>query len=138
MTDSKFRKLTRRGVLKAGLAAGVMTGSGGRGRDPGDGRGFPGLLRQPGSLPFPFLPAGTDIIPQIEHIVVLMMENHSFDNRVGMLDRRDVDGFRLGHDGLPTATNPYPDGTIQHAFRMPTTCQLNSKPSQEWTASHNA
>ena len=40
--------------------------------------------------------------------------------------------------GLPTATNPYPDGTIQHAFRMPTTCQLNSQPSQEWTASHNA
>jgi hypothetical protein len=67
-----------------------------------------------------------------------MMENHSFDNRVGMLDRHDVDGFRLGRDGLPTATNPYPDGTIQHAFRMPTTCQLNSQPSQEWTASHNA
>jgi phospholipase C len=137
VTDSKFRKLTRRGVLKAGLAAGVMTGTGAWARDPGDGRGFPGL-RQPGSLPFPFLPPGTDTIPQIEHIVLLMMENHSFDNRLGTLDRPDVDGFRLGRNGLPTATNPYPDGTIQHAFRMPTTCQLNSQPSQEWTASHNA
>src|SRR3984957_4186180 len=137
MTDSKFRKLTRRGVLKAGLAAGVMTGTGAWARDPGDGRGFPGP-RQPGSLPFPFLPPGTDTIPQIEHIVLLMMENHSFDNRLGTLDRPDVDGFRLGRNGLPTATNPYPDGTIQHAFRMPTTCQLNSQPSQEWTASHNA
>ena len=28
---------------------------------------------------------GTDTIPQIEHIVILMMENHSYDNRFGML-----------------------------------------------------
>ena len=128
MTDSGFPKPTRRRVLKAGLAAGAIIGTGAWASDPGDGRGYPGPLRQPGSLPFPRLPPGTDTIPQIEHIVVLMMENHSFDNRVGMLDRHDVDGFRLGRDGLPTATNPYPDGTIQHAFRMPTTCQLNSQP----------
>ena len=135
MNASGIPRPTRRGVLKAGLAAGAMIGTGAWARDPGDG---PGPLRQPGSLPFPFLAPGTDTIPQIEHIVVLMMENHSFDNRVGLLDRHDVDGFRLGRDGLPTATNPYPDGTIQRAFRMPTTCQLGSKPSQEWTASHNA
>jgi len=44
-------------------------------------------LRKPGSLPYPHLPAGTDTIPQIEHVVVLMMENHSYDNRLGMLFR---------------------------------------------------
>lgn len=38
----------------------------------------------------------------------------------------------------PTATNPYPDGRTQHAFHMPTTCQLPGTPSQEWSASHNA
>jgi phospholipase C len=65
-----------------------------------------------------------------------MLENHSFDNFLGMLGRGD--GFTLGANGLPTATNPYPDGRIQHAFRMPTTCQLPSVPSQEWLASHNA
>ena len=75
-------------------------------------------------------------MPRIQHVVVLMMENHSFDNLFGMLGRGD--GFRLGRNGLPTATNPYPDGRIQHAFRMPTTCQLPSQPSQEWLASHNA
>jgi phospholipase C len=48
------------------------------------------------------------------------------------------DGFTLGRDGLPTATNPYPDGRLQRAFRMPTTCQLAGTPSQEWAASHNA
>ncbi len=31
--------------------------------------------------------AGTDALPQIEHIVVLMMENHSYDNYLGMLNR---------------------------------------------------
>jgi phospholipase C len=138
MTDSKFPKLTRRGLIKAGLGAGIITGTRAWASELGDDRSLPGPLRQPGSVPFPLLPRGTDTMPQIQHIVVLMMENHSFDNRLGMLDRPDVDGFRLGRDGLPTATNPYPDGTIQHAFRMPTTCQLRSQPSQEWTASHNA
>jgi phospholipase C len=78
---------------------------------------------------------GTDTIPQIQYIVVAMMENHSYDNRLGMLHRRGADGFRLGRNGLPTATNPYANGDLQHAFRMPTTCQ-DGGPSQEWNASH--
>jgi phospholipase C len=100
-------------------------------------------LRLPDSLPNPALPAGTDTLPQIEHIVVLMLENHSYDNILGMLGRGPGqrprgDGFTLAGDGLPTATNPYPDGRLQRAFRMPTTCQLKFTPSQEWAASHNA
>ena len=93
-------------------------------------------LRTPGSLPDPALPAGTDTLPGVSHIVVLMLENHTFDNLFGMLGRGD--GFQLGRGGVPTATNPYPDGRLQHAFHMPTTCQLSSTPSQEWAASHNA
>ena len=127
-------RISRRGVLKAGLAAGAAAGTGAWQMAPGKGR----PLRQPGSLPYPKLPAGTDTIPQIEHVVVLMMENHSYDNRLGMLFRRGADGFRIGRNGLPTAANPYPNGQIQHAFRMPTTCQQSARPSQEWTASHNA
>ena len=130
--DERRNTPGRRGVLKAGLAAGALAGTGAWRLAPGH-----RPRRRPGSLPYPKLPAGTDTIPQIEHIVVVMMENHSFDNRVGMLRRPGVDGFRLCH-GRPTATNPYPSGQIQHAFRMPTTCQLPSRPSQEWTASHNA
>jgi phospholipase C len=100
-------------------------------------------LRMPDSLPAPALPAGTDTLPQIEHVVVLMLENHSYDNLFGMLGRGRGqaprgDGFTLGSDGRPTATNPYPNGTLQRAFRMPTTCQLDGTPSQEWAASHNA
>jgi len=99
------------------------------------------VLRHPDSLPFPGLPAGTDTMPGIEHFVVLMMENHSYDNLLGMLGRGPEeelrgDGFVIGPDGLPTATNPYADERVQHAFRMPTTCQLDGKPSQDWEASH--
>jgi phospholipase C len=126
---------TRRGLLKAGLAAGAVAGTGAWSM-PGRAAGWTHPLRQPGSLPYPKLPAGTDTIPQIEHIVVLMMENHSYDNKLGMLRRPGADGFRLGRDGLPLNTNPYANGDIQHAFRMPTTCQLDGQPSQEWQASH--
>jgi len=93
-------------------------------------------LRQPGSLPNLELPAGTDTLPGIEHIVLLMMENHSFDNIWGMLGRGD--GYKLNSSGDPIATNPYGNGSIQHAFHMPTTCQLQSQPSQEWLAAHNS
>ena len=96
----------------------------------------PAPLRHPGSLPYPHLKAGTDTIPEIKHIVVLMMENHSYDNHLGMLGRTGADGFTLGPNGKPTAQNPYPDGRIQHAFRMPTTCQQFGHPSQTWINSH--
>jgi phospholipase C len=99
-------------------------------------------MRMPGSVPNASLAVGTETMPEIEHVVVLMLENHSYDNILGMLGREPGqrprgDGFKLARDGLPAATNPYPDGRLQRAFRMPTTCQLESKPSQEWTASHN-
>jgi phospholipase C len=130
---------SRRGLLKAGLAAGAVAGAGAGSWTPASAASRPGKyrpLRKPGSLPYPKLPMGTDTIPQIQHIVILMMENHSYDNRLGMLRRRGADGFRRGRDGLPLATNPYANGYIQHAFRMPTTCQLTGKPTQEWEQSH--
>jgi hypothetical protein len=60
------QRITRRGVLKAGLAAGAAAGAGAWRATAANAA----PLRQPGSLPYPRLPAGTDTIPQIEHIVV--------------------------------------------------------------------
>ncbi len=129
---------SRRDLLRAGAAAGAVLATGGWRDVAGSARrvNLRSALRKPGSLPYPRLARGTDTIPQIKHIVVLMMENHSYDNHLGMLSRTGADGFTLGPDGKPTAQNPYPDGSIQHAFRMPTTCQLSGKPSQTWTNSH--
>ncbi|MGE5290148.1 MAG: alkaline phosphatase family protein [Micromonosporaceae bacterium] len=132
------RSLLRAGVLGAAAAGAAGLGAPGlggsaRAATPGWDRGH---VRQPGSLPYPGLPEGTDTVPQIEHVVVLMMENHSYDNHLGMLRRPGADGFRAGRGRRPLATNPYADGRIQHAFHMPTTCQLSGHPAQDWLNSH--
>jgi phospholipase C len=69
-------------------------------------------------------------------VIVLMMENHSFDNYFGVLGRGD--GLPVDHHGRPTAKNPDRDGNFVHSFRMPSTCQLRAAPSQNWNASHTA
>jgi len=133
---------TRRRLLRGSLLAGAAIGAAGWRSAPGSPAG-PAQRRspasapgQPGYLRSPHLRAGTDTIPQIRHVVVLMMENHSYDNKLGMLRRPGADGLRLGRSGRPVAANPYPGGEIQHAFRMPTTCQRLGKPTQTWLASH--
>ena len=92
-------------------------------------------LRQPGSLPFPGRPVGSDQVPEIEHIVVVMMENHSFDNVLGMIGRGD--GFTVDGHGVPTATNPDGHGDLVHAFHMPTECQTRGI-GNDWKVTHEA
>lgn len=88
----------------------------------------------PGDRPDPSKPEGTDLLPRIEHVVVLMMENHSFDNYFGMLGR--VDGFTLGPDGKPINANPGPDGSPVVVHHLPTTSQVDNHVTQNWTSSH--
>jgi phospholipase C len=90
--------------------------------------------RRPDTLPFPKAPAGEDMIPQIDHIVVAMMENHTYDNYLGTLERGD--GFRLARDGTPKNACPDGNGNLIRAFHMPSTCQLDREPSQAWDPSH--
>jgi hypothetical protein len=89
----------------------------------------------PGPLPRPARPAGTDLLPQIRHIVVLMMENHSYDNYLGMLQGRG-EGFPLGPDGEPEVVNRGTGGEVVRAFHLPSTAQRRGVPSQSWHASH--
>jgi phospholipase C len=89
----------------------------------------------PGERPRPDLPAGSDLIPKIKHIVVLMMENHSYDNYLGMLAGRG-DGLPLGADGTPLAVNVLPDGQRVPAHHLPSTVQIAKNPTQTWNASH--
>ncbi len=68
------------------------------------------------------LAPGTDMLPQIRHIVILMMENHSYDNYLGMLADRG-EGLPLGPDGVPLAVNLGPNGEAYHAHRLTSTVQ---------------
>ena len=90
---------------------------------------------EPGPLPQPSRSPGTDLLPQIKHIVVLMMENHSYDNYLGMLQGRG-EGLPLGPDNEPEVFNNGASGEVVRAFHMPTTRQIRGVPSQSWHASH--
>src|SRR5579859_5551006 len=89
---------------------------------------------RPGERPDPSRPAGTDMLPQIKHIVVLMMENHSFDNYLGTLGRGE--GFPLGSDGMPDAENPDSAGNMIRAYHASSPVQDNGVACQSWSASH--
>jgi len=91
--------------------------------------------QEPGPLPRPDLAAGSDLLPQIKHIVVLMMENHSYDNYLGMLAGRG-EGFPLGPDGQPDVSNPGIDGESVPAHHLDATAQQPEVPSQSWHGTH--
>lgn len=92
------------------------------------------LARRPvtaAARPQPTLRSGADCLPQIEHIVILMMENHSYDNYFGMLTDRG-DGFQLDESGLPTAVNKASNGEIVQMRRFEGTRQKgNTDPDLE-------
>jgi phospholipase C len=89
----------------------------------------------PADAPRPEVATGTETLGQISHIVILMMENHSYDNYLGMLTGRG-DGFPLDSRGRPTPTNPAADGTPVPLRHFPGTVQLEGVPPQSWHASH--
>jgi phospholipase C len=99
-------------------------------------------IRRPDTRPFPHLPAGHASMPEIQHIVVLMMENHSFDNLLGLLPyqamgRKLVDGLTFKH-GKAQNFNPDSSGNRVYAYHGSSPCQEDGVPSQSWDASHTA
>jgi phospholipase C len=138
--------LARAGAGAAGLAAGSAYAA-----LPAWARNFArtaSALRTPGSRPFPHLPAGHPGpgLEQIEHVVVLMMENHSFDNVLGMVPhqvpgRARVDGLTVKGGKVvnsnPTSVAPYAIKNQQVTARLASSpCQAAGQPSQTWNASH--
>ena len=101
----------------------------------------PPPARQPGSLPFPGERPGTvnQAMP-FDHIVVIMMENHSFDNLLGGLSktRSDVKGLTFDPN-TGEATNSVP-GAVHTPARVtsfPLTNTAQGKDvSQNWKETH--
>jgi phospholipase C len=89
--------------------------------------------RRAGQRPKPTVAEGTDLMPEIEHVVILMQENHSYDSYYGMLGRGD--GFTLDASGKPTNSNADAQGRALRAFHMANTCQGHGI-SQNWNAMH--
>jgi phospholipase C len=96
-------------------------------------------VRTAGSLPFPDRPVGTaDEQMPFDHIVVVMMENHSFENLLGDLGRTRTDVQALTfQNGKATNWNPG-SGTVParvSSFPLTSTAQATNI-TQSWRASH--
>jgi phospholipase C len=137
--DPDRRLLTRRTLLHRGgsAAAAFAAFSGGgwwRAAELASAR----RLRVPDSLPDPTRPAGTvDTAMPFDHIVVIMMENHSFDNVLGALAHAGqplAQGLRFSRSGAALNSNPGAAGPVR-SFAMPSTAQPGPV-SQSWNASH--
>jgi phospholipase C len=96
--------------------------------------------RQAGSLPFPQQRPGTvNAEMPFDHLIVVMMENHSFDNLLGALarTRSDVDGLEFDPDGHAKNSNPgagqMPAEVV--SFPLQNTAQAKNV-SQSWKATH--
>src|SRR6202034_509890 len=100
-------------------------------------RRCPGMATPSGqsALPDPDKPAGTSLLPSIRHIVVLMMENHSYDSYLGTLSGRG-DGLPLGPDGTPDVTNTGLNGKPVPLHHASSPVEEHHSPTQSWHASH--
>ncbi len=133
--------LSRRSVLRIGAGAGAAVAlSGGALPAWARLRRTDSVRRGPGSLPFPNRSEGEHSIPEIEHVVIVMMENHSFDNVLGMLphrvrSRRNVDGLPVSRSGRQLAVNLDAAGHPVRSHHAPTVCP-GSSVTQSWDASH--
>jgi phospholipase C len=101
---------------------------------------LPSPTREAGSLPFPDKPIGTvnDDMP-FDHVVVVMMENHSFDNLLGDLGRTNpaVDGLTFDSAGKATNSNPGGVRTPSEVTAYPLSNTAQAKHvSQGWKATH--
>ncbi len=141
MPGVRSQDVTRRTLLRGAAGGAALIAGSGLPAWARPVRDLPSV-RRPDSLPFPHLPAGHASMPQIEHIVVLMMENHSFDNLLGMVPyqvpgRSRVDGLtRRG--GRLRNFNRDPAGRRVYASPASSPCQLHAVPSQAWNASHTS
>ncbi len=84
--------------------------------------------------PDPSLPEGVDLLPTIGHLVILIKENHSFDNYFGMLGRGD--GFSLDASGRPVNSNPDRHGRPVVVHHLTSPWQPWHGLDQHWNASH--
>ncbi len=137
MDDSRRESLSRRRMLQGMLATGAAIALS-EGISPWKAQALPrkqGLALTPETKPYPRLPEGTDTMPEIEHIVIYMQENHTFDSYYGVLGRGD--GFTMGPNNQPTNWNYDMDGKPFRVFHETNTCNAITG-DHSWDGEHLA
>ena len=139
-TDGSSRwSPTRRTLLRRGGALGAALALPGLRGLASASEALAATIRAPDSLPSPGHPAGTvNAAMPFDHIVVVMMENHSFDNLLGGLARAGqprADGLTFNRAGVATNSNPGVTGGKVTAFPLSSTAQ-GPDVTQTWDATH--
>jgi phospholipase C len=129
---------TRRALLRYGGSAGAALAAASSGGAIWRAASALGAIHSPDSLPDPTRPAGTAAagLP-FDHVVIVMMENHSFDNLLGALahsGQPKAKGLKFSRRGVALNTNPGPEGAVR-SFPFTTTAQ-GQNVSQSWNATH--
>jgi phospholipase C len=136
------RTFSRRSVLRAGLGAASAAGLGaaaGVGLGARPVRAAAPRLRGPGAVPYPSLPLGqyTGALP-FDHLVLVMQENHSFDNYLGMLSvsgQPRADGFTFNRAGEPVNWNPIGNERM-YVYHQSGAIGAQNSGSQSWDDTH--
>jgi len=139
------RTYSRRSVLGAGLGAasavglGSLVGAGAAGAAGARAKSGGTTMRWPGSVPYPSLPRGeyTGAFP-FDHLVLVMQENHSFDNYLGMLPVSGqplADGFKFNRAEEPVNWNPIGDERM-YVYHQAGAIGAQDTGSQSWNDSH--
>jgi phospholipase C len=146
MTPDERRSYDRRTILRAGLGAaavaaapmglGSLLAAGSAGAAAANPQS---KLRWPNAVPYPSMPVGqyTGAFP-FDHLVLVMQENHSFDNYLGMLPlsgQPKADGFSFNKKGEPINWNPV-DGERMYAYHQSGEIGASDSGSQSWDDSH--
>ena len=135
------RTFSRRSVLRAGLgaasAAAAASALGSVGLSAA--RAGAATVRGPGAVPYPSLPLGqfTGAFP-FDHLVLVMQENHSFDNYLGMLPvsgQPKADGFTFNKAEEPINWNPIGNERM-YAYHQSGAIGAQDSGSQSWDDSH--
>jgi len=140
MAEGNFR-YDRRSILKAGIGAaalGAVAPFGLEGLSRGSAASA-ATIRGPGYLPYPSLPTGqfTGVFP-FKHLVLVMQENNSFDNYLGMLPvsgQPHADGFTFNKKEEPINWNPVGTDRMYAYHQSGAICATDSG-SQSWDDSH--
>jgi phospholipase C len=133
------RPISRREFLRYGGSLGAaVAGFSGGGWLWRAGNAVAGRVQVPNSLPDPSRPPGTPTEAlAFDHVVIVMMENHSFDNVLGALARSGqprAHGLHVNAAGVARNTNPGASGLVR-SFPFGSTAQ-GPNVSQSWNATH--
>src|SRR3984957_63667 len=129
------RTYSRRSLLAAGLGTAAVAALGPLGATAARAA----TRRGPGAMPYPSLPVGqyTGAFP-FDHIALVMQENHSFDNYLGMLPvsgQPRANGFTFNAAGEPVNWNPVGSERM-YVYHQSGDIGAQDSGSQSWEDSH--